>query len=271
MAIDDRSDREDLAVDAKPAPPVVRQITADDLIEAVGAGLRDFRKAPFIGLFFGGLYAVGGWFLLYFLYAFDLPFMVYPLAAGFALVAPFVAAGVYDVSRQIEQGGSLSLSNAISAVWRRAGRDLGWMALVSTFAFLIWVDMAGILYLSFFGLNALELRVFLHEVFNTSHGLSFLFLGNLVGAVIAVIVFSVTVISFPILVDRDIDFVTAMVTSVRSVVRNPVPMLIWCAVIGLLLMMSLLSAFVGLWVVLPVLGHASWHLYRRVIEPVQES
>lgn len=266
MALD-RTDGMPITAEAASARPVVNTITAHDLREALAAGLRDFRAAPLPGLFFGGIYVIGGWFLIYFLMAFDLPFLVYPLAAGFALIAPFVAAGVYDVSRQLEEGTTLSLSDALVSVWKRSGRDLGWMALVSTFAFLIWVDMAGILYLSFFGLNVLEFNIFLHEVFSTSHGLSFLFLGNLLGAIIAVIVFSVTVISFPILLDRDIDFVTAMITSVRSVTSNPVPMLIWCAIIGVLLMLSLMSVFVGLWVVLPILGHASWHLYRRVISP----
>ena len=119
------------------------------------------------------------------------------------------------------------------------------------------------------GLNASfsSLREFLTVVLTTNEGLVFLAVGNIVGAALSLILFSLTVVSFPLLLDRDVDFVTAMVTSVRSVVTSPLPMIGWAAVIVMLLIVSSLPYFLGLVVTLPVLGHATWHLYRRIVAP----
>ena len=146
--------------------------------------------------------------------------------------------------------------------------DLGWMALVSGFSLFIWMDIAAFLFFGFIGLPRLSLQELLREVFTTPMGLLFLVIGNAVGAVMAMIVFSVSVISFPILFDREIDFVTAMITSVKVVLANKLPMAVWCATIAVLVGLSLLSGLVALFVVLPVLGYASWHLYRKAVAPV---
>jgi uncharacterized membrane protein len=247
--------------------PAVRQVSLTDLIEAVAAGLRDFRRAPLHGLALGGIYALGGWILILMLVRFDLPFLVYPLAAGFALVAPFVATGFYAISVCLERGEPVTWA-AIHRLVRGAGNwDLGWMALVTGFAFFIWMDIAALLFFGFLGLNALSSENFVTDILTTPTGLMFLVIGNAVGAVIALGVFSFSVTSFPMLFERDCDFVTAMVTSVRVVLANRRVMVIWCAVIAALIGLSLLSGLVGLLVTLPVLGHASWHLYRRAVAP----
>jgi uncharacterized membrane protein len=121
------------------------------------------------------------------------------------------------------------------------------------------------------GLSSMGLADFLTKIFTTPTGLLFLMIGNAVGAAIALAVFSFSVISFPMLFDRDVDFVTAMVTSVKVVLANRKPMVLWCATIAALIGLSLLSGLVALFVVLPVLGHASWHLYRRAVGPVQQT
>ncbi len=105
-------------------------------------------------------------------------------------------------------------------------------------------------------------------VLTTNEGLLFLLIGNLVGAILSLILFSLTVVSFPLLLERDVDFVTAMITSVRAVVKSPVPMIGWAATIVLLLIVSVLPTFLGLVFTLPILGHATWHLYRRIVAPV---
>ncbi len=247
--------------------PDVRDVRLDDLMDVVGMGLRDFRRAPSYGLFFGGIYAVGGWLLILLLLQFDLPFLVYPLAAGFALIAPFIATGFYAVSYSLERDEALSWSAVRGLISRSARRDLGWMALVTGFSFFIWMDIAALLFFGFLGINVLSSENFLMEIFTTPAGWMLLVIGNGVGAVIALAVFSFSVTSFPMLFDRDCDFVTAMVTSVRVVRANPRVMIVWCAVIAGLVGISLLSGLVGLFVILPVLGHASWHLYRRAVEP----
>lgn len=250
--------------------PAVRQVTMNDLIEAVGEGVRDLRRAPSHSLALGAIYVIGGWMLIALLMVFDLPYLVYPLAAGFALIAPFVATSFYAISHGLAAGESVSWAVIRQSVRRATRADLGWMALVTGFAFFIWLDIAAVLFFGFMGLNVGSFETFLRDVFTTTNGLMFLIIGNAAGAVIALIVFSISVISFPMLFERDCDFVTAMVTSVRVVLANKPVMVAWCATIAALVGLSLLSGLVGLLVVLPVLGHASWHLYFRCVVPVGE-
>lgn len=250
--------------------PEVRNITVADLIDIVAAGLRDFRAAPKYGLVVGGVFALGGWLLLIMLWELGLIYLSYPVAMGFALIAPFAAVGFYAVSEQLERGKPLSWGSLWSAIRGSTQRDLRWMALITGFAFFIWVDMAAMLFMVFIGFNALDGNFF-NTLFGTTEGWMFLIVGNFAGAVLAMIVFSISVVSFPMLFDRDVDFVTAMVTSVRLVIANPKSMVIWCIVIAVLTGLALMSVFIGLVVVLPVIGHATWHLYRRAVEPAAAS
>jgi uncharacterized membrane protein len=248
----------------------VKTVTTEDIVEIIGAGLRDFRTAPKYGLFFGFVYAAAGWLLLALLWYFKLPFLAYPLAMGFALIAPFAVVGLYAVSHHLEAGKPLSWSAVFSAIGQAARRDLRWMALVTGFALVLWMDIAAFLFFAFMGFSSFGPDL-LTTLFSTPTGIIFLLLGNLVGALIALFVFSISAVSFPMLYDRDIDFVTAMVTSVRLVITNPVSMIVWCILIGLLTVISLASVFVGLIIVLPIIGHATWHLYRRAVEPAQDA
>lgn len=246
--------------------PDVYKITLDDLIEVTAAGINDFRQAPKYGLFFGGMYAVVGWLLLVMFWVFKLHYLIYPIAMGFALIAPFASVGFYSVSDFLEKGKPLSWPAVFGAVRDASKRDLRWMALITGFTFFMWIDYAMLIFLTFLGFDALGPQAF-DLIFTTSQGWVFLIVGHIAGAIVAIIVFSISVVTYPMLYDRDIDFVTAMVTSVRLVFANPLIMLAWCAFITVLTGLSLLSAFAGLFVMLPVLGHASWHLYRRAVGP----
>jgi uncharacterized membrane protein len=243
--------------------PTVNTLSIDDLLDVLAAGIRDFRTAPAYGLFFGGIYVFGGWLLILLLLYFELPFLVYPLAAGFALIAPFVACGFYVVSQYQEAGDELNWGIVFGTVKSMFARDLGWMALVTGFSLFIWMDIAALLSFGFMGFQLFSFSQLIELIFTTPLGLLFLFVGNLAGAIIAFAVFSYSVISIPMLFHRDIDFVTAMITSVRLVIRNPRTMALWCIIIAGLMTVSLLSGLIGLIVTLPVLGHATWHLYRR--------
>lgn len=248
--------------------PVVRRISASDIAEALGEGLRDFQALPLYGLTFGALYAAGGILIVLCLTAFGMVYFAYPLAAGFALIGPFVATGLYEVSRRRETGQKVSFGAIWSAVSSRS--EIGWMAFVTLFFFVIWMYQVRLLIALLLGLNASfsSLKEFVTAVLTTNEGLLFLAIGNLDGAALSLILFSLTVVSFPLLLDRDVDFVTAMVTSVRAVVMSPLPMIGWAAVVVLLLIVSALPYFLGLIVTLPVLGHATWHLYRRIVVPL---
>lgn len=267
--MDERAKTVQASAEAPVRNPVVLPVKTGDILEILAAGLRDFRAAPLFSLAVGGVYTVGGWILILLLLRFDLPYLVYPLAAGFAFIAPFIAAAFYAISRSLERDEALSWGTLTRSFRNAMDSDLGWMALVTGFSLFLWMDIAAILTFAFLGFNSLSVQQLLELIFTTPMGLLFLTIGHCVGAVIAIAVFSVSVTSFPMLFDRDVDFVTAMITSVKVVLTSPLAMLIWCATIAVLIALSLLSGLVALPVVLPILGHASWHLYRRAIGPEQ--
>lgn len=243
--------------------PDVHTFTVNDLLDAFASGLQDFRGAPRFGLFFGCIYAIGGWVLILLLLRFDLPYLVYPLAAGFALIAPFIASGFYVVSQHLETDAPLTWTIVFGTVKTMFSRDLGWMALVTGFSFFFWMDIAALLSFGFLGFQIFTFADLIHMIFNTPRGVVFLLVGNLAGAAIAFGVFSYSVISIPMLFHRDIDFVTAMVTSVKFVLHNRITMAIYCLLIAVLIALSLLSGLIGLVITLPILGHTTWHIYRR--------
>lgn len=249
-----------------PGMPAVGGVTGADIGRALRAGLSDFRRAPTYGLFFGAFYALGGLVIALSLTRWHVPWLIYPCAIGFPLIGPFIAVGLYEVSRRLERGEALRWSGVLGLVWAQRRRELGWMAFVMLFIFWVWMYQIRLLIALVLGrLSFSTLPKFIDIVFTTPEGWLFLALGHLVGAVLALILFSLTVVSVPLLLERDLDIVTAMATSVRAVLASPAPMLGWGLVVTLLVLVGAASAFVGLVVVLPVLGHATWHLYRRII------
>lgn len=251
------------------AEPKVRTIRFSDIGEALADGIRDFQAAPLYGLFFGGIYAVGGVVLVLAATSWGMGYLVYPLAAGFALIGPFVAVGLYEVSRRREAGLPLGWGGVLGVVFAQSRRELGWMAFVTLFVFLLWMYQIRLLIALFFGFQSFAMTDFLHVLLTTPEGWLFLAIGHADGAVLSLVLFSLTVVSFPLLLDRDVDFITAMITSVRSVTRSPGPMLAWAAMVVGLLIVASAPMFLGLFVVLPVLGHTTWRLYRRLVEPAE--
>ncbi len=248
--------------------PVVRSVTISDIVESLAGGLRDFQAAPVYGLVFGGIYAIGGIAVVACAVGIGWSHLAYPLAAGFVLIGPFAAVGLYEVSRLRASGEPLSWDAIARAVIAQGARELGWMAFVTLFVFIVWMYQAWLLVALFLGLHAPEsLRDFVVAVTTTPEGIVFLLAGNAVGAVLALVLFSLTVVSFPLLLDRDVDFVTAMITSVRAVTLSPVPLVSWAIIIVIELLVASLPFFLGFLVVLPILGHATWHLYTRIVVP----
>lgn len=248
--------------------PVVRPITAADVIDALGKGLRDFQAMPLYGLALGAFYAGGGALIVLSATYFGMSYLAYPLAAGFALIGPFAAVFLYELSRRREAGEPIALGAVFAAIRRRS--EVGWMAFVTVFIFVMWMYQVRLLMALFLGLNVSfsTLQQFINVVLSTNEGLVFLAVGNVDGAVLSLILFSLTVVSFPLLLDREVDFITAMITSVRAVVTSPLPMIGWAAAIVAVLIISAMPLFLGLLVTLPVLGHTTWHLYRRIVAPV---
>jgi len=257
-------DARPLAAAAQRIYPTVRAVSFADINESWAEGLRDFRAAPVYGLVFGGFYAAGGIAVVLGATALGLGYLAYPLAAAFALIGPFAAVGLYEVSRRLEAGLALSWHAVLGAVFNH-GR-LAWMGLVTVLFFIAWICLVRVLVVIFLGTHTFPtLDDFLVALTLTSNGLLFLVLGHAVGAILAIALFSLTFVSFPLSLDRDIDVVTAMLTSVRAVIASPGVLIGWAIIVVLLLIVACLPFFLGLLVVLPVLGHTTWHLYRKIV------
>jgi len=244
----------------------IRQIGTLDLRGALADGWRDYLAAPGFGLFFGAIFAIGGWALLTTVFFLGAAWMAYPLIIGFALIGPFAATGLYEVSRRREAGQPLVWSEILGVVLQQRHRELGWMAFVMLFIFWVWMYQIRTLVAVFFGFEGFStLEDLVQAVFTTQNGWTFLLVGHLVGALISLTLFSLTVISCPLLLEHDVDFVTAMITSVKTVFSSPVAMLGWGCFVVVAILLAAATGFIGLLVILPILGHATWHLYRRAI------
>ena len=255
----------------RPDPTRVNAIGFDAIVDALGAGMRDFRKAPRFGLFFGAVYALGGILVLLTASALHMSYLSYPLAIGFGLIGPFIAVGLYEVSRRLEAGEPLDWPGVLGVIWAQRKREIAWMAFVVLFVQIMWMYQVRLLLALFLGFKSFaSFGAFVEVVVTTPEGLMFLVIGNAIGAVLSVLLFSLTVVSFPMLLDRDVDFITAMITSVRSVVTSPKPMIGWALVVTATLIVSMLPLFAGLLVSLPVLGHTTWHLYRKLVPPAPQ-
>ncbi|MCU0911324.1 MAG: DUF2189 domain-containing protein [Rhodobacteraceae bacterium] len=248
--------------------PTARKLGAEDITASLKAGVSDFLARPLMSGFFGLFYAVFGLVLVWALVWLGKIWMIIPAVVAFPLVAPFAAAGLYEMSRRLQRHQGFGWSDILSVMARQRKREMGWMAFVTLFILWVWMYqvrlwLAIILQDSSFS----DMAGFLDTVFFTPQGWTFLAVGTCVGAVLAAVLFAVTVIAMPLLMDRDIDFVSAMLTSVRVVRDNPVVMFGWAAVIAFTMILSLAPAFLGLIVTLPILGHATWHLYQRAMPP----
>lgn len=252
-------------VQSEPDRPEVLQVEASDIRASLVEGWRDFLSAPHYGLFFACFYVVGGWLVTWAVMAKGQLWWTLPAAAGFPILGPFIACGLYEVSRRLEAGQPLRRAEVFSVIFRQKDRQIPSMAAVIVVFFLFWNFLAHMIFALFLGRATLTNVSSSLAVFLTPEGLAMLAVGTGVGAVFATLLFGLTVVSLPMLLEREVDFVTAMLTSLEVVRTSPVVMLGWGALIGGLLFVGMLPGFMGLFAVLPLLGHASWHLYRRAI------
>ncbi|MGF1447499.1 MAG: DUF2189 domain-containing protein [Pikeienuella sp.] len=245
--------------------PDVKAADWADLKSALAAGWADFRAAPLMGLAVGTLYAAGGWLLLWVLELKEYRGLSFPLVAGFALIGPFVAVILYEISRRREHGERFGWREVPSMIGRTARKQIIYHGFILMFWLAVWSRVGVMLWAIFFSASVDRFWDLADQILTTSNGLSFLLVGHLFGAFFAAVSFCLSVLAFPFLLDRDADFITAMVLSFKAVIESPVVMFTWGILIGLALAVATLPGFIGLIVVLPVLGHASWHLYRRLV------
>ena len=246
--------------------PEILELDLGDLWASLSAGWKDFVAAPLYGLFFAGVYVAGGWLILWASTTEGQLWWTLVAGAGFPILGPFIACGFYEVSRRREQGEALSWPGVLGAIFRQKDRQIPTMAAIIVVFFLFWNFLAHMIFALFLGNATLTNITTSLEVFGTPAGLMMLAVGTVVGAVFAGVLFALTVVSLPLLMDRDIDFISAMIASWSLVAANPGVMLIWAALIAAGLFAGMLSGFLGLFLVLPLFGHATWHLYRRALE-----
>lgn len=245
--------------------PSFRTVTGDMIRGALAAGWRDFSASWGYGLFFGGFYTLFGLLLWRITVWTGQSYWLMLAAFGFPLLGPLSAVGLYEISRLRAAGHALTWGRVLTGVWREKDRQIPSMAAVVIVLFIFWIFIGHVVFALFMGLSVMTNISTSYEAFLTSSGLTMIAAELLIGGVVALILFAITVVGMPMLVDREVDFVTAMIASVQLVTHNPGPMLAWAAVVVIALLVAMLPAFMGLPIVLPVLGHATWHLYRAAL------
>jgi uncharacterized membrane protein len=248
--------------------PQVRTIGLADLIDALKLGWRDFWQKPSHLAFLGLIYPLCGAILAVWTSGNNSWPLLFPLISGFALVGPFVALPIYEMSRREELGLDTHWRAAFDVFRTPAFASIAALGVMMLITFTVWLMVAQFIYEQHFGPGSPpDFTAFLGEVFNSPQGLSLMFWGNLIGFLFAAAVLASMVVSIPLLLDRDVGAAVAVLTSLRVTLRNPITIALWGLIVAALLVIGAIPLLVGLAIGVPVLGHATWHLYRKAVVP----
>ena len=249
-------------------PPVMRRIAPSDLWRSLARGVDDFAAMPSHAVFLCVVYPLLGILLVSMTLGNSMLPLAFPIAAGFALVGPLAAIGLYELSRRREAGLDSAPSHVFEVLHSPSFGAIIALGLLLMAIFLIWLAVAEGIYIANFGYQPpASIRQFAADIFNTSAGRNLIIVGTGVGFLFAAVVLTISAVSFPLLLDRDVGAPTALLTSIRVVAANPGTMALWGLIVAALLVIGSIPCFLGLTVVMPVLGHATWHLYRAAVEP----
>ena len=248
--------------------PVVRRIAPSDLFDALARGVDDFMAMPSHAVFLCVIYPLLGLVMIGAAVGGTMLPLAFPIAAGFALIGPLAAIGLYELSRRREAGLDSSSSHAFDVLHSPSLGAIVATGVLLMAIFLLWLVAAEALYIASFGYAPPgSISKFANDVFTTPAGWTLIVVGTAIGFMFAVVALSIGAISFPLLLDRDVGAAVALATSIRVVAENPVTMALWGFIVAAMLLIGSIPFFLGLTVVMPVLGHATWHLYRRAVEP----
>jgi uncharacterized membrane protein len=249
------------------AQPTVRQIMIADVFDALRRGFDDFWEKPSHYVFLCLIYPVIGVILITWTSGGNALQLIYPLITGFALLGPLAALGLYEISRRRELNLDSSWTHALEVRNSPAIPAIIAVGVLLLGLFVAWLLTAQALFNWLYGSDVpTSITAFVTDVFTTQRGWTLILLGNAIGFLFALVVLSTTVIAFPLLLDRDVGAYAAIETSARVMIANPVPIVLWGLIVAVALVAGSLPLFVGLAVVIPVLGHSTWHLYRKVVE-----
>lgn len=245
--------------------PEIQTVTMSMLFEALRKGWKDFTDCPLHGAFFGAFYVIGG-ILIYLLTSMTGDsYWIFIAGFGFPLIGPFAAIGLYEISRTREKGEKVKFGPLLAMAYRQRNRQLPSMIMVILLIFMFWTFIGHMVFTLFLGLSAMTNISTSFEVFTTANGITMLAVGSIIGGLLATLLYSITVMGLPLLLDREIDFVTAMILSFQTVFQNFPVMIIWPIMLSSLVFIGMIPAFLGLLIVFPVLGHSTWHLYRLAL------
>jgi uncharacterized membrane protein len=245
---------------ASPFPPI-RTVALGAPFAWLALGWRDLRGAPMASLFYGAAFALMGW-LIHAVFQ-HMVELVSSLTAGFLLLGPFLATGLYDISRRRQRGDPVALRDTLTA-WRANLGAFSLFALCLTIIMLVWARASLVTFALFFSSGMPTLKNFLAQVVSTDH-LDFVLTYLAVGGVFAAIAFAISVVSVPMMLDRGTDTIVAALTSVRALIANPAPLLLWAVLIVVIVGLGFATLFVGLVVAVPWIGHATWHAYQELV------
>jgi uncharacterized membrane protein len=249
-----------------PASLRIRTIRPVDLKDALARGFDDFMATPTHIMFLCVIYPIVGLVLGRLAFGYDVLPLLFPLVTGFVLIGPFAAIGLYELSRRREQGLEASWTDAFDVLGSPSFAAIAALGFLLMLIFIVWLAVADWIYVATLGDEPVaSAGNFLDEILTTSSGWTLIILGNGVGFLFALLVLTISVVSFPLLLDRDVGAAPAIVTSIRVVFRSPFTMFLWGLMVASLLIIGSLPFFIGLAVVIPVLGHSTWHLYRRAV------
>lgn len=264
VAVQDKEALLPLPTDHVPVPGA-RRLTNLDLQTALADGWDDFRAEPAYGLVFGGFYALLGLGGITAFLLLGWTHLLFPAITGFLLVGPVAALGLYDISRRRQLGRPVEGGRVFFAFRRHGGSQIGLLGFFLVFAAIVWIKVATLIYALYFGPAPMALANLWDAVTQSLFGLQFALTGIVAGGLIAGTIFALSVFAAPMLLDRDIDVVTAMIASLRAVMLNLPLMLAWGAMVAVVIGFSIAGGLFALIVTLPWLGHATWHLYVRAL------
>jgi uncharacterized membrane protein len=241
--------------------PAVRGVAATAPLGWLAMGVQDYRAHPLASAFYGACFAAMGWLIAFtFRHAYE---YVSALVTGFFLVGPFLAIGLYDLSRRRERGEAQRLAPTLSA-WRSNAGAIGVFALVLTIILLVWARASLVVFALFYEGEMPSVAGFLGQIFSLDNA-EFLLAYGCVGGFFAVLTFAISVVSVPMMLDRDTDGIVAVLTSVKAFGANVPAMIVWGLAIAAVVGAGFVLYFVGLVVAVPLVGHATWHAYRALV------